>query len=158
MDGRGSRLAARFRKAVQDDQAARRDAEAEARRRVEEARAARDALLTELAAVAREIGVVEVRPGPDGLTLRYRERYVHLAPKGDGDRLDVEFEGAGDEEHWLYRQAELGGRWIYARKRRHREDRVPLYDAGLEELLVRGLGLPPPSAEPTESDPRDKKL
>lgn len=158
MDGRGSRLAARFRKAVQDEQSARRDAEQEARRRLEEARAAREALLAELATLVREIGVVEVRPGPDGLTLRYRERHVHLAPKGDQDRIDVEFDGQGDEQHWLYRQAELGGRWVYARKRRHRDDRLPLYDAGLEELLVRGLGLPPPAADAPAEDPKDRKL
>ena len=147
MDGRDSRLAARFRKAVLDRDEARRQAEDEAKRGAERARAARAQLLTELVVLAREIGVVQVAPEPDGLTLRFGERYLHFGAEGDGDRLKVEFEGMGDEEHALYRQAELGERWVYSRRRRNRDDRVPFYDAGLEELLVRGLGLPKPGED-----------
>lgn len=151
MTERRSRLAARFRKAVQSDEQARQSEQDAARLAAEAARAARDALLTELAEIAREIGVLEVQRGSDGLTLRYRERTLHLAPAASGDVV-VEVEGAGDEEHRLFRQPELGDRWVYSRKRRfNREDRVPLFDQGLEDLLVRGLGLPRPGDdEPDE--------
>jgi hypothetical protein len=154
--GLGSRLAARFRQAVTDREAERRRAEDEAARAMEQARRARTELLADLRAFAREIGAVEAVPDGDGLTLRYGERFVHFEPEGDRDRVRVEVEGAGDEEHYLYRQPELGDRWVYARRRRLREDRMPLFDQGLEDLLVRGLGLPPPAdvaPDPDRSSP-----
>jgi hypothetical protein len=79
--------------------------------------------------------------------------------KGDSDRIDVVLDAGTEGEHWLYRQQELGARWVYARKRGVRDDRVPLFDQGLEDLLVRGLGLPPPSRdEPPAAEPPSKKL
>jgi hypothetical protein len=148
-----SRLAARFRKAVEDRDAARRQAEEAAKKATEEASAARAELLRDLATLAREIGSLVVKPEGDGLTLRYGERYLHFGPSGEGDRVRIEFEGMGDEEHVLYRQSELGHRWVYSRQRRFREDRIPLFDAGIEDLLVRGLGLPPPGDDPMGDDP-----
>lgn len=147
MDRGGSRLAARFRKAVEDQDQSKRKQQEATRRTAEAARAARAELLRDLASLARDIGVLQVSEGSDGLTLRYRERYLHFAPDGDGDRVRVEFEGMGDEEHHLYRQAELGDRWVHAKRKRFRDDRVPLFDQGIEDLLVRGLGLPKPSED-----------
>lgn len=148
MSGRESGLAARFRKAVLDRDEARKQAEEDAKRSADRARAARAELLDELVAFARETGVIRVAPEKDGLTLRFGDRYLHFGADGDGDRLKIEFEGTGDETHAVYRQAELGDRWVYVRRRKHREDRVPLFDVGLEELLVRGLGMPPPGEVP----------
>jgi hypothetical protein len=157
-----SRLAARFRKAVEDRDAARRQAEESSKKAILEAMAARADLMRDLATLAREIGSLDVKPEGDGLTLRFGERYLHFAPQGEGDRVRIEFEGMGDEEHVLYRQSELGHRWVYSRQRRFREDRIPLFDAGIEDLLVRGLGLPPPSddpiPEPASKSPASKKL
>lgn len=148
MDGPGSRLAARFRKAVKSrDEEARQEAEA-AKRAQEEAQRARSQLLGDLEGLAREIGVVRVVRDGDGITLRYGERYLFFGPEGDHDRVRIEFEGMGDEAHHLFRQPELGHRWVHVRARKFREDRLPLFDAGLEELLVRGLGLPRPGEEP----------
>ena len=173
MDGRVSRLAARFRKAVLDRDEARKQAEDDARRAAEEARAARARLFTDLVVLAREIGVLRVEPEEGGLTLRFGERYLHFAAEGDGDRVRIEFEGMGDEEHALYRQAELGGRWVHHRRRNlsgklraagappglHRDDRVPFFDVGLEDLLVRGLGMPKPGDdEPEPPGPGSRKL
>lgn len=149
-------LAARFRKAVEDEQTARQRSEAAAKQAIEDARRARTELLAELEALAREIGFLSVQKGRDGLTLRYQERYLHFAPEGDGELL-LEFEGTGDDVHRLFRQAELGDRWVYSRKRRVREDRVPLFDQGIEELLVTALGLPRPdegTEEPSGSSGR----
>lgn len=143
-----SRLAARFRKAVEDREAARQSAQELARKAAVDAQQARLELFRDLSALAKEIGGLQVGPDGEGITIRSGDRYLHLAPQGDHDRVSIEFEGMGDEEHSLYRQAELGHRWVYSRKRRFREDRIPLFDAGLEELLVHGLGLPRPSDDP----------
>jgi hypothetical protein len=164
MENRGSRLAARFRKAVTEQADARKRAEDEASRARDEGQRARRELLTDLVAFARELGLLQVQHDGEGLTLRYRERFLHFEPEGDHDRLRIELEGAGDEEHALQRQPELGFRWVYIRKRRLREDRVPLFDAGLEHLLVHGLGLPPPAEgasvpeAPRATGPVGKKL
>lgn len=155
-----SRLAARFRKAVEDRDAAHRQSEETAKKAAADAQRARTELLGDLTALAREIGSLSVAPDGDGITIRYGERYLHLAPKGDHDQVLIEFEGMGDEEHVLYRQSELGNRWVYSRQRRFRQDRMPLFDAGLEELLVRGLGLPKPGDDPPPEpvNPARKKL
>src|SRR5207253_9038681 len=130
-----------------------------ARRAREAAQAARTQLLHDLAAIGREIGVLQVTEDKDGVLMRFRERYLHFGPEGDGDRVRIDFEGMGDEENSLYRQAELGDRWVHSRRRRSREDRAPLFDQGLEDLLVRGLGLPKPGTDaPPPEDPGKKRL
>ena len=159
MEGRGSRLAARFRKAVDDRDALQRQAEEAARTAAEDARSARQRLLSDLEGIARDIGDIEVTRPSGGLQLRHRGRVLGFVAKGDTDRIDVTLDAASDGEHWLYRQQELGARWVYARKRGVRDDRVPLFDQGLEDLLVRGLGLPPPSPDGAPpAEPPSKKL
>lgn len=145
MENRGSRLAARFRQAVSEQEQAKQQAEQQRALATAEAQRARAELLVELEAFGREIGVVRVARQGEALTLRYGERYVQFEPNGDQDRLSVTIEGVKDEELWLFRQPELGNRWVAVRRRRSREDRVPLFDQGLEDLLVRGLGLPAPT-------------
>jgi hypothetical protein len=86
------------------------------------------------------------------VTLRYEDRYVHFAPVGDLDRVTVEFEGMGDEKHALYREAQLGDRWVWSVTMRRRDDRKPFFDEGLEALLIRALGLPEPSDDERSSD------
>jgi len=156
MEGRGSRLAARFRKAVEDRDTARRQAEEAARAAAEDARAARVRVLKDLESIARDIGSIDVAhvSTPPVLELRLGGRTLRFTPSGDADRIDLAMGDAAGEEHWLYRQAELGQRWVYARKRRGKEDRVPLFDLGLEEILVRALGLPRPAEEADASEER----
>lgn len=145
MAERGSGLAARFRRALQSEEEARREAELAAQRQAEEARAAREALFDELKAFAEETGFLTAQRYPDGVTLRWHMRYLHFEVMGEGDGVRVEFEGAPEEVHALYREAQLGHRWVWVAKRGRREDRQPLFDKGLEELLVRALGLPRPT-------------
>ncbi len=145
MAGRGSRLAARFKKAVLDKEQERRDERSAHEARVEAAERARTTLFDELVAFATETGVVSAKRGADGVTLRFEERYLHFAPAADSERVSLEFEGVGDEQHSLYRQPELNEMWVYCRRRPvGREDRVPFWDQGLEALLVRALGMPDP--------------
>ncbi len=154
MGERRSRLGSRFKRAVEQAEDAKEQRQRSAAEVERQARLARAELFAELESLASEIGVLTVQRTKQGLTLRYRERYLHFAPEGVGDVL-VEFEGTGDDEHRLYREAELGQRWVHHHKRRFRELRVPLFDQGLEELLVTGLGLPRPDegdAEPTDDE------
>ena len=157
MSERRSRLAARFRKAVKQEEEAREQNEAESQRALQQAREARDALLGDLEALAQEMGFLKVNRAREGLTLRYQERYLHFAPHGDGE-VKVDFDATGDDEHRLYRQEELGNRWVYLRKRRFREDRVPFFDQGIEELLVMALGLPRPGEGVDDDDDRARNL
>ncbi|MCB9687317.1 MAG: hypothetical protein H6738_14060 [Alphaproteobacteria bacterium] len=156
LDGFGSRLAARFKKAVEREEATRRREEEERQRVLEEGRAARERLLGELAAMGRAIGVVTVALDDGGLTLGFGTRKLLFARDGDGERVRLAWDGMGDgEEHRLYRQAELGHRWVYSRRRRGREDRLPLLDQGIEELLVGVLGLPRPGEGDVPEPGRD---
>jgi hypothetical protein len=154
VDGPSSKLAARFRKALESE-ASRKAREAEeARVSLEEARRARELLLAQLAETGAQIGL-KVERSDAGVTLRHGARYVHFGRDGDGDRVRVAHaassaappaDGAPPEEGTIVRQPELGNRWILVR-RRPRETRQPLFDQGFEDLLVRVLGLPAPDAE-----------
>ena len=151
MGERRSRLASRFKRAVQGAEDARKHDAQAAKDREARAAEARDELMAELEALANDIGFLSVQRSRQGLTLRFRERYLHFAPEGAGDVL-VEFEGTGDDVHRLYREPELDERWVHARKQRFREVRVPLFDQGIEDLLVGALGLPRPDDD-AEPDP-----
>lgn len=160
--GRASGLAARFRRALTaHDEAARRAAEAEQAAR-QAAQAARTELLAELEAFGREVGALIVDRRGDVLSFRYRERQVVFRAEGDQDHVKVERDESKDEDGRLFRQPELDYRWVYVRKKRIREVRVPLYDAGIEDLLVNALGLPPPSSPDPDPPPDgrgvDRKL
>jgi hypothetical protein len=81
--------------------------------------------------------------------LAHRGRELAFVALGDGDRVAVKFDSEGAHEHRLYREPALADRWVWARIRRGTtvEERLPLFDAGLEELAVRGLGLPRPPGD-----------
>ena len=141
----GAQLALRFKSTL--------DAIEDARHREEEARLARLALgreartqvLDDLEAFARALVHLAVARTEDGLTVRYRDHHLHFAESGDGDRLRVSFDTAAGE-HSLYREAELKHRWVWAAQRTGGEDRLPLFDQGLEELMIEALALPRPGS------------
>ena len=154
MGERGRNLAARFKRALDVEKTEHRRREEDRERRLAEARRERAGLLEDLAAIGEAIGHIAVQRDDGAVTFRHAERYLHFEPMGEGERVRVEFEGSKGEEHRLYREAELGNRWVWVLRRQGREDRLPLFDAGLEELLVLALGLPRPgevaaSARPT---------
>ncbi len=144
MGRRGEELAARFRVALDTVEIARRREEAERLARLAEGRQARESLFDDLAAVGEGIGHVAVQRGESGVTLRWNDRFLHFEPMGEGDRVRIAFDEIGEDEHRLYREPGLGNRWVWVLRRRGREDRLPLFDQGLEELLVLGLKLPRP--------------
>jgi len=160
MGERRSRLGSRFKRAVEKAEDERVQSERSAKEAEQRATQARDELLAELEALAKDIGFLTIRRTRQGLTLRYRERYLHFAPEGVGGVL-VEFEGTGDDVHRLYREPELGERWVHLRKQQFREVRVPLFDQGIEDLLVVALGLPRPDddeGEPEEGGGASRRL
>ena len=144
MSDRGRDLAARFRAALDHAEHERRSKEEERLRKLEDGRRERDALLADLAAFGEALGHVAVQRHDGGVTFRWADRYLHFEPMGEGDRVRIEFEGVGEDEHRLYREPELGMKWVWLLRRKGREDRLPLFDSGLEELLVLALKLPKP--------------
>ncbi len=145
MDGPSSKLAARFRRALEtEEQRKAREREGEERAR-EEGRKAREALFEDLRALARDIGLA-FEASPSGVTLRHGSRSLHFGRDGDGERVRVAHEGlAPDDVVSLVRQPELRHRWVMHRRRGAQDVRVPLFDQGMEDLLVRVLGLPKPT-------------
>lgn len=155
---RGGSLAARFRAAVQGEERQRRKQEAKEQELQEQAQAARTALMADLVEFATEIGIVKVRQADGVLSLRHGERIVHFEPEGEHDVIRVRFEGVATEENRLYREAHLSNRWVWSRVRGRNEDRLPLFDTGLEELMVLGLDLPRPGQSREMPDSGDRKL
>jgi hypothetical protein len=139
--GDGSSLAERFRMALTSEAAAKEAAAAAAARQVEQALRAQDALVDELIAFAGAIGVVQGVKSASGLELSRDGKAVRLA-RADAGSFQVSW---ADGQAVLYREAQLGERWVLVIPRRGRDLRLPLFDQGLEELLVLGLGLPRPT-------------
>lgn len=148
MPSRGRDLASRFRKAIDRQQDERKLAKEAGEKRLEAARQARAALLRDVLGVLKSIGVVEIRELEDGaFACSFEGRTLVFRPKGNGDRVEIEWCAdlpSRGFSHDLYREEELGGRWVYRRIRAGQDDRLPLFDAGLEAILVQGLGLPKP--------------
>ena len=139
MDKPGAGLAERFRRALVSEEEARREAAAAKQRADEEARAAAMQLIGDLVAFGEALSVVGVARTADGADLSHAGRVLRFV-RVDGS-VEARF---GEQKALLYREAQLGGRWVTVLPRRGREQRIPLFDQGLEELLVVGLGLPRP--------------
>jgi len=140
----GAGLAARFRTALQSRERER--AEQQAQERAKElARAAREQLFEDLVAFAQAIGFVTGERLDDGARLSFEQREVRFAADGDADGVLVTWPERPERvEHRLYREPMLGHRWIWRYVKHGREHRLPLFDQGLELLLVESLGLPDP--------------
>ena len=148
MPSRGRDLASRFRDAIDRQQDERKLADQAREQRLEEARQARSALLQDVLGVMKSIGVIEITELEEGgFECRFEGRLLVFKPTGNGDRVEIEWCADAPSRgfsHDLYREEELGRRWVYRRIRPGQDDRLPLFDAGLEAILVQGLGLPEP--------------
>ena len=164
MARRGDDLAGRCKAALDSAASEARRQEEDRQRQLAEGRKERDALFEDLAAFGQAVGHIATQRAETGVTFRYQDRYIHFEPMGEGERLKVTFDGIGDDEHRLYRETALGSKWVWVVRRRGREDRLPFWEAGLEELLVLALKLPrpgetgPPAAQPTLDDAVPKAL
>jgi len=161
MGDKGSGLAGRFRRAVEARKRAHQLEDERREARLREAQEARANLLKRLSEFGQETGFLDVRSDAGGLTLRFEDRYVHFAAGGEEDRVGIEFDGMGDERHVLYRESQLGDRWVWSMTHRRREHLKPFFDEGLEALLIRALGLPDPEDEdaaPSEPSERERSL
>jgi hypothetical protein len=149
LDGKGSHLAERLKSAIEQSDTER-DSRSEAlQRRAEEGARARQALLEDLEQFAQAVGHVAVVRDDLGVSMRYRERALRFEPMGEGDRVRVTVEGWGNTtEHRVFRERDLADRWVLAYKKYGRDEKMPLFERGLEELMVGGLGLPRPEPEP----------
>lgn len=100
-------------------------------------------LFDDLVGLVTDIGGIEATRGDGYLHLVRAGRRLSLERNADADALDVAFDGA-PSGHTLVLVDEA---WHMDTGLR----RVALFDAGLEELLVDGLALPPPEA-PEEAE------
>lgn len=140
----GAGLAARFRTALQARERERAAQQAQERAK-ELARAAREALFDDLVAFAQATGFVDGARLDDGARLAFEGREVRFIAEGDADGVVVTWPERPEQvEHRLYREPMLGHRWIWRYVKRGREHRLPLFDQGLEVLLIEALGLPDP--------------
>lgn len=149
MARRGSGLAARFREAAQRVDASRSEEEREASRRLQEAREERVALLQDLEALGAELPLDSVTADDGGVVFERQGRALRFLcdDRPDQAGLTVTYtDQEPDDLQRIFRQAELGDRWVWSRVRRGRETRLPLFDQALELLLVHGLGLADPGA------------
>jgi hypothetical protein len=163
MKAKGSGLAARLRAAVERAEADRADQQAEAERVVHAARAAADGLFDDLAAFGQQLPFLSTERASDRVTLRRDDRHLTFTSDEEG-RVTLTFTGIDARDtHVVYREAALGDRWIWVRSRGARQDRLPLFDQGLEVLLVHALDLPDPdlpapAAPPTDDADRKRSL
>lgn len=148
MTAKGSGLAARLRAAMEQQESAR-QTEASA---VEAARSAarleRDSLFTTLIDFGAQLPFIDVTRTAAGVLFVNGDRHLEFIEDGDID-VTLRFTGCDDREaHRVYRELALDGRWVWQRVRGAREDRLPLFDQGLEVLMVHALGLPDPDEAP----------
>ena len=157
MGRRGRGLASRFKKAHEKNQDETRRADEDERRRRARQAEARNDLFEDLAAFAEETGFLKSRLRDGVLTLRYEKRELRFSPVGEADEVEVTWENLPENRRYrLYLEGELE-RWVLAVSRRRREDRILLWDDGVEALMVDGLGLPVPEGEDFEPEQEDPK-
>lgn len=156
MKRRGSGLAARFRSAASREAERKTEAEQAAEQQLEQDRRERDLLFDDLAALGHELPIDGVERTDDGVRMRNGDQVLSFGI-AEGASVTVDYTGRPDSDvHTVFRQHELGGRWVWKRVRRGREARLPLFDQALEILLVHGLGLPEPEQESTAPEPADE--
>ncbi len=149
MADKKSKFASRFSSALAQEEAARKKAEkekAETEKRNKELQAsatkARKDLLSQLEGIGKDIGALDVKTQKSGaVSLGFRDNKLVFAPDGEYDRISVSYEASPGDEH-LFRAEDDEGQilWILSRGNLA----APLFDAGLDDLFVRGLGLPAP--------------
>jgi len=148
MAKRRSGLAARLREAVEREEGKRTAGEKERLAGLERARQARSELFEELEQLGEELGFVGVARSTDRLRFSRADRWLEFIEDGAGDAVVLDFEGRSkDSVNRLYREAALEDRWVWVRSGRGKEDRLLLFDQGLELLLVHALDLPSPDRE-----------
>ena len=105
---------------------------------------ARTALFQRLATFAERVQQIDARQSDDSLVLTSGSRGIRFQPTTEG--LVVTYEGwPVVETHTAWPERALDGRWVLEFHRLGRVEQLPMFERGLEELLVHGLGLPRPA-------------
>jgi len=149
MSGDWRALASRLNTAAALEERAQEVANAARAKRLAEAREARDQLFAELEEFGGllESVLVEVEREADQVRLVFRRGPAWLAfeHQGEGDRVAVSFEDHEGSRHQLYREPELGHRWVWSAESAGNREQKVLFNAGLQEMMTHLLGLPDPS-------------
>lgn len=134
-------LADRFRKALEDQEVEIQSTPSAPKVDVDEARAA---LFERLQAFARQVDPIEAHLSDASLVLTSAGRGVRFRASDEG--VIVTYEGwPVAETHVAWPERALDGRWVLEFHRLGRVEQLPLFERGLEELIVHGLGLPRPA-------------
>lgn len=148
MARRTTGLADRLRAAMEREREGRTVEQTERDRQLDEGRRARVVLFDDLERFARDTGFLEVLRRPEGVQFTWQGRFVRFEARPESDGVALDFTGTqAGEANRLYRESALGGKWVWVRERGRRENRLVLFDQGLEVLLVHALGLPEPDDE-----------
>jgi hypothetical protein len=153
---KASRLAQRFRAAIQQEAEAQRIAAEQERVDRERLERLQAELLDELAAFGEEIGAFEVAREEGAVVMRYQDRSLRFEVVGERGRIKVEGDGL-DGDNKLFMQDPLG-RWVWSREDRYgREHREMLFDSGLEKLVSVVMEIAPLAEEdlPSQSAPAE---
>ena len=153
-------LAERLKAALDEHEAGRRRDQAAREEELAEARAARGALLEELAAFGRKVGHMNVDAHPDRVAFTRGNHLVAFVPEGEADVLRVELGSltgapAGASPVRICRAQDPQKTWVLAVAHDGVEDVEPLIETGLVHLLVEGLALPLPRPERKAQPPLD---
>lgn len=115
--------------------------------------AARQALFERMGRVLPRIPGVGVSGDANGTRVTCGLRALRFVAVDEG--VDIVFEGwPGAAVQRARPLAALSGRWVLHFTRHGREQTLPFFDQGLEELLVHGLGLPRPAPDERPMGPR----
>lgn len=134
-------LADRFRRALEDQEV---EIQSKPIRPSVDVAEARDALFQRLQAFAQQVQQIEAREAENSLLLSFGGRGVRFYPSEEG--VIVTYEGwPVAETHRAWPERALDGRWVLEFHRLGRVEQLPMFERGLEELLVHGLGLPRPA-------------
>lgn len=152
MDPKVEALAVRL-KALLDEHEAGRRAQAAARdARQAEARAARAALLEDLAGFGAAVGHLDVSGGEERVELGWAGHRLAFVAEGPADAVRVHLgrDETGEEAapSPVQIRRDSVGDWVLAVSQDGVEYAEPLFDRGLVHLLVEGLELPVPKPEP----------
>lgn len=154
MDPKVEALASRL-KSVLDDYEADRQRQLAARERARsEARAARAALLDDLAAFGAAVGHLQVEARDGEVRLGWGDQRIAFVAEGPADTVRVVLGADGvDSPVRIYRGA--SDAWVLGVAHDGVEDAEPLFERGLVHLLVEGLGLPVPRPSEPAQPPLD---
>ena len=137
---RGKSLAARLRAGIDSQLEAHAREQAEAKERMRHLSAERERLFDDLSAFGEAVGHLKVKRSKDSLDFMYSGNKLHFKAVGDSDRIHVSGGDVPDHTE-IVMQEELKLWIVKSPVGLKRVEQDPLFDKGLERIMVLGLGI-----------------